>query len=278
MPASLTIVVPCYDEAGRLDRGELLRLARARPELRLLLVDDGSTDGTPALLAELGAACDRISVLTLARNAGKAEAVRRGLVAAIRDGAEVVGYLDADLSTPVDEVLGLVDALDAVHADVVLGSRVRLLGRDIERRTSRHYLGRVFATVASLALSLPVYDTQCGAKLFRVTATLAAALDAPFASRWVFDVELLARLCRGVAGAPPVPPGAIVEVPLRRWRDVAGSKLRPSSMLRAGLQLCWLLVRLRLLGGRRPAPALPVAASRQAGADAAADLRRTGSR
>src|ERR1041384_6274866 len=64
----------------------------------------------------------------------------------------------------------------------------------------RHYLGRIFATAVSLALHSPVYDTQCGAKLFRPGAPLRDALSAPFRSRWIFDVELLARLDRRIPG------------------------------------------------------------------------------
>jgi glycosyltransferase involved in cell wall biosynthesis len=256
VPRSVILVVPCFDEAVRLDRGELLRLARARPGLTLLLVDDGSRDGTPALLDAVAAASGgRAEVLRLDRNRGKAEAVRRGLEHALARGAEGVGFVDADLSTPVDEVVRLVDELERGAADVLLASRVRLLGRDIERRPARHYLGRAFATAASIALRLAVYDTQCGAKLFRRTPALEAALATPFRSRWIFDVELLDRLLRGdpAAGAAPLAPEAFLEVPLLAWRDVAGSKLRARSMLRAGLQLLALLVRSRL----RPRPRLP---------------------
>src|SRR5262249_59105570 len=106
-----------------------------------------------------------------------------------------------------------------------LGSRVKLLGRTIDRRIGRHYRGRIFATLASLVLDLPVYDTQCGAKLFRTSAILAAALSRPFRSRWSFDVELLQRLVLGFGGVPALAVREIVEEPLAVWRDVPGSKL-----------------------------------------------------
>ena len=88
--------------------------------------------------------------------------------------------------------------------DVILASRVSLLGRRIVRSTRRHYLGRIFATLASRILRVAVYDTQCGAKLFRCAPALAAALRDPFLSRWVFDVELLGRLLTGAPDAPAI--------------------------------------------------------------------------
>jgi dolichyl-phosphate beta-glucosyltransferase len=221
--SSVTIVVPCYNEARRLD-GAAFETLLSDPDVGLLFVNDGSTDETANRLAELAARnAGRIQVLSLETNAGKAEAVRRGLLEALRSSG-TVGYLDADLATPPSEILRLIEVLRRTGARAVLGSRVRLLGREIRRRALRHYLGRIFATGASLALRVPVYDTQCGAKLFRRTPELLAALEEPFHSRWFFDVELLGRL------VTPTPAGedgvrGIVEEPLERWRDVAGSKI-----------------------------------------------------
>lgn len=261
MQPTVALIVPCYNEASRLDADELVRLVRSRGLLDLVLVDDGSTDGTCASLDAVAArAPGRVRVLRMERNQGKAEAVRHGLLLALEGGARVVGYADADLSTPVDELLALVDEMERDPVDVLLGSRVRLLGRTIDRHAHRHYLGRVFATVASLALRMPVYDTQCGAKLLRVSETLVAALQAPFRSRWIFDVELLARLLDGAGGTRALTPGDMRERPLQVWRDVAGSKLRLRMALWAGLEVAWLLVRRRLAGaGPRPRAVVPPA-------------------
>jgi len=223
-----TIVIPCFDEAERLRPEAVGELAASGA--RVLLVDDGSTDATPQVLATLVAAAgnlDAIASHRLAENRGKAEAVRRGMRLALDDGASVVGYCDADFSTPPHEVARLLDVLDdAADVDVVLGSRVGLLGSDVQRSHLRHYLGRLFATAASAALRMNVYDTQCGAKVFADTPALRAALADPFGSMWAFDVELLARLRHG---APPTVPGLgierFLEVPLRTWRDVGESKL-----------------------------------------------------
>lgn len=224
----VTLVVPCYNEAQRLDEAAFLELVRGEGDLRLLFVNDGSTDATGQRLAALAAQQpDRIAVLELEHNGGKAEAVRAGLRRALAEGAPLVGYLDADLATPISEVRRLVSILRASGAAVLLASRVSLLGRDIQRKAARHYLGRVFASVASAVLRLSVYDTQCGAKLFRAGPALEAALAEPFLSRWIFDVELLGRLMTGSATVPPLDAGQVVEEPLLAWRDVPGSKLRP---------------------------------------------------
>lgn len=299
------IVVPCYNEAARLRVADFVAFARD-PEMRarLLFVNDGSTDGTLDVLRKARKECpERIDVLNLALNVGKAEAVRLGMRRALRCGDPTavsephprsrrtppppfVGFWDADLATPLDHVRLFRDVFaDRPGTDMVFGARVGLLGRDIRRSARRHYVGRVFATLASLALRVPVYDTQCGAKLFRADGDLRAALSEPFDTRWVFDCELIGRyaslrrarddaedanggasaarrekkrtrrmtttestksapVLRGVAKKPRRAGVAesIYEYPLHRWEDVAGSKVRPSDVVK----MAWGLVRLRM--------------------------------
>jgi glycosyltransferase involved in cell wall biosynthesis len=231
------LVVPCYNEEQRIDAAQFLELAK-RPGLSLLFVNDGSTDGTLAVLDELVRRAEgKIERLSLDRNRGKAEAVRRGLLAALARGVDVVGYADSDLATPPAELVRLLDAIDRDGAEVVLGSRVGLAGTSIERKLWRHMVGRVFATVASAILRARFYDTQCGAKVFRATDLLRAALAEPFHSRWAFDVELIGRMLTGAGGVPGVPERAFVEVPLQEWVDVQGSKLKVTQMAKVVLDL-----------------------------------------
>lgn len=234
---TVCVVVPCFDEADRLDTDAFADLARHVD--RVLFVDDGSTDRTRDVIdALVRDAPDRIELLALPRNVGKAEAVRVGMLTSIERGDSIVAYLDADLATPTHELLRLVDIARAQpHRTAVLGSRVALLGHTVQRRPVRHYVGRLYATAASLALGVAVYDTQCGAKVFRVGSPLRFALVDPFADRWAFDVELLARLLAD----PDQAAEPVVEVPLREWRDVSGSSVG----LAAGLRALWTLAGLR---------------------------------
>jgi glycosyltransferase involved in cell wall biosynthesis len=231
--ARVTIVVPCYNEADRLDGPAFLAFVDASPDTSLLFVDDGSKDATSEVLAKLAAQRPAsIRALSLQPNRGKAEAVRQGMQDAIASGADVVGYLDADLATPTSEMPRLRAALDRPGVQVAIGARVALLGTDIHRSAVRHYLGRVFASGASLILQARIYDTQCGAKLFRTTPAVSAALAEPFLSRWAFDVEFLGRLLAGTPAVAPLALDAIVEVPLAVWHDIKGSKLGVVAMAR----------------------------------------------
>lgn len=248
----LTVVVPCYNEGSRLDESAFAALLDG-PELRVLLVNDGSTDNTAARLESLQARWpDRVEVLSLGRNGGKAEAVRQGLLRAIAAGARAVAYLDADMATPPAELHRLWQIMRERGAGMVMGARIALLGTNIERRAIRHYLGRIFATAASQILDLRVYDTQCGAKILRCSPALLAALDEPFISRWAFDVELIGRLLTARPGLEPLRATDIIEVPLASWVDIPGSKLRATGMARTALELARVAldVRRRRRGAR----------------------------
>ena len=238
MPPKLTctVVIPCYNEAARLDTGRFLKFLDDNDGIAFEFVNDCSTDGTLAVLEAMRTGReDRIKVLNKLKNGGKGEAVRDGMLDAIQRGdAEVVGFWDADLATPLETIFELLNELEkSPRLEMVLGSRVRLLGRAVHRKAIRHYLGRVFATTASLMLSLPIYDTQCGAKLFRVTPQLKQILAEPFSSRWVFDVELLARYIVLNKDEPGRLYMTIYEFPLKKWEDVAGSKVKSTDFIRA---------------------------------------------
>lgn len=248
MKCSTAIVVPCYNEAARLDVMAFDVYLRQSQDTSIVLVDDGSSDGTRHVLEQLRAQHPhRVAVLGLAENVGKGEAVRRGVRAALRRAPKYVGYWDADLATP----LASIDRFREVMTEnpallLVMGSRVGLLGRRIKRTWKRHFAGRAFATAASIVLGLGVYDTQCGAKLFRVSAGTAALFETPFCTRWIFDVEILARLLAGIRAADDCcVDDLIYEYPLELWEDVAGSRLKPGDFVVAAADLAVIQWRYR---------------------------------
>jgi glycosyltransferase involved in cell wall biosynthesis len=229
----LILVVPCFNEEQRLPVDELRTFQLDGVGLEILFVNDGSTDGTLRLLQSL---CDevpaRFSVLNLERNSGKAEAVRRGIVEALDRRPDLVGFWDADLATPLSEISGFLDVFASrPEIEMVFAARVRLLGRSISRNPARHYFGRVGATLISSSLGLAVYDTQCGAKLFRAGDAMREIFAAPFLSRWIFDVEIIARMVRQRGREDAA--RAIYELPIMVWHDVKGSKVRSTDFFRA---------------------------------------------
>lgn len=241
------IVVPCFNEAARLDAEAFLTFVEVEPGVDFFFVDDGSTDETFALLKSLESkAPGQINAIQLSQNRGKAEAVRSGMNCAFEAGCDYAGFWDADLATPLPVIADFRQLLEA-RSDLraVIGARVKLLGRHVERHRRRHYTGRLFATAAALALGFAVYDTQCGAKLWRSTPHNRALFEEEFIAGWVFDVELLARMLSD-RGASPV--SSIVEFPLLEWRDVEGSKVRLSHLPGAAFDLLRIAVRYRRHG------------------------------
>jgi dolichyl-phosphate beta-glucosyltransferase len=245
----LALVIPCYNEEHRLPVEELRRFSIPGVELELVLVNDGSTDGTLPLLQSLhDEEPSRFTVVNLAQNSGKAEAVRKGILAALARKPDYTGFWDADLATPLTELPAFIDIFATRPAiQMVFGARVRLLGRDISRHASRHYVGRVGATLISQTLRLAVYDTQCGAKLFRAGGDTRHVFSTPFLSRWIFDVEIIARYIR--LWGRDATARAIYEYPVTRWNDVKGSKLKSHDFARA-LRDLWRIRRAYKMNGK----------------------------
>lgn len=233
------IIVPCYNESQRLKGHEFTYYARKNRWVYFIFVNDGSTDNTQEIIDELCSTdSSQITSIRHTKNLGKAEAVRRGFLQAIEMGVENIGYWDADLSTPLHSIDSLCGVLANDKITTVMGSRVKLLGRRIERLAIRHYLGRVFATFASLLLRLPIYDTQCGAKIFKNNDDIRKVFSLPFNVNWTFDVEILARLRiiyrdRGSNFIEE----SIVEYPLEEWVHVADSKIKVGDCIFAALEL-----------------------------------------
>lgn len=239
-PFRVTLVVPCYNEAHRLRVEQFHDFLQSNADKRLLFVDDGSRDGTLDVLQKICAGYpDRAGLLKKDQNEGKGEAVRTGINHALRAfDQEVIGYWDADLATPLDAVHRFLGVLgDYPRIEMVFGSRVKLLGRRVERNEMRHYLGRTFATVVSVMLHVPIYDTQCGAKVFRVDQNVRNVFAEPFLSKWVFDVEIIARYLKLHSRNSQRFEEVIYEYPLEVWVDVKGSKVRARDFFKAFLDV-----------------------------------------
>ncbi|MES2211153.1 MAG: dolichyl-phosphate beta-glucosyltransferase [Chloroflexota bacterium] len=242
---SLTLVLPAYNEAERIGPAldELFTYldspasAAALPaRIRVLVVDDGSTDRTAHLVLDRPeasrpeeASC-RLEMLRVP-HAGKGAAVRAGMLAATGD---IVAFADADMATPPDQLPLLVKALGS--ADVALGSRIQPDGSDMRatQPAYRRMLGRLFHGLASIWVVGPIQDTQCGFKGFRLAAA-REVFGRQTVTSIVFDVELI-YLVRRLGYRMTV-------VPIQ-WEDRRGSRMRPGPGL--ALRVAWDLFRIPL--------------------------------
>lgn len=245
--ADTMIVVPCYNEAERLNDNAFIKALDAHRHLTFVFVNDGSTDATHERLLTLQLSNPaQIEVINLQTNSGKAEAVRVGLSHACQIGAKLIGYWDADLATPLNAIGDFEAVMDRYQdINVVYGARRQMLGHRINRTISRRLVSRICAGLARLAVGLPIGDTQCGAKLLRNTPELRKALATPFSAGWLFDVELFTR----IAAATNEPAHRFYEMPLAEWTEVAGSKVSSAAIARSGFQMLRLIAR-RTSGGR----------------------------
>jgi dolichyl-phosphate beta-glucosyltransferase len=231
----LSVIIPAYNEESRLPAtlDRVLEFLAAGPRsYEIVLVDDGSSDGT---LAVMNAAADgqpNVHVVSLSENRGKGRAVAAGVAAS--SGALVL-FSDADLSTPIEELTKLETALES-GADVAIASRALKKSEIvIPQPTTRVLMGKVFNLLVQGLLLVPgVWDTQCGFKLFR-GGTGRELFGMLKTDGFAFDVEVLHRARRrGLK---------IAEVPVR-WSHSAPTKVR----WRHPLQMFWDLLRIRFAG------------------------------
>lgn len=231
------MIIPCFNEEHRFKQEHFLDYFHHNPAIDFCLVNDGSTDGTEKLLAQLRKVDEkRICCYTLEKNTGKAEAIRQALLyLSAKNGYDYIGYIDADFAAPLTQINHILSYFNGhLTHSIIAGSRVKRLGATIKRSSSRHYLGRVFATVASVLLRLPIYDSQCGLKLIEAQAA-KELFAAPFKTKWLFDLELWFRL-RNLVGIEKILLQTI-EVPLNDWQEKSGSKIKFKHMLSVPVDL-----------------------------------------
>ncbi|MBI4148442.1 glycosyltransferase [Candidatus Woesearchaeota archaeon] len=227
----LSVLVPVYNEERR-GKEFLQRLVDFvdvhLKDSELLLVNDGSSDGTLDMLRTLGKGKDFVKIISYQKNRGKAFAVKEGVLAA--KGSKVI-FIDADGSIPPEEIPRMRQLLDKY--EVVVGNRAHRESI-IDQPLTRETLGRLFNLYARLLFNTRVSDHLCGFKGFRLP--VARHLFSKLVSdRWVFDVELFYRIRRERF--------SLVDMPIR-WVHKAGSKIRMFDPLKMFVQLLWLRLRV----------------------------------
>lgn len=224
---NLAIIIPCYNEAKRLNKQAFTEFANYHHNIILIFINDGSKDATNQVLDDIKIGMKNVVVIELSENKGKGNAVREGLLYAIKSKIPFIAYLDADLSTPLIEIVRLFKLLIEENASIIFGSRIKKLDTNIKRSLFRHFTGRVIATIINNRFDLNCYDTQCGAKVFEA-GVLEKLIDQPFFTRWFFDVEILCRTKKNYTNLN------VIEAPLKKWTNIKNSKI---SLLTSGLIL-----------------------------------------
>jgi dolichyl-phosphate beta-glucosyltransferase len=227
------LVIPCYRESTRLPPflAELCAAMDALGEVKVLVVDDGSGEQEAAATRDAveqlrGRSHSLLPMLEIHENLGKGGAVYAGWDLAA-PGTEWLGFVDADGSCSAAETARLIQLARTESADTpaaLFASRVKMLGRSVERQFKRHLLGRVYATLVSEGLNIPVYDSQCGLKLVPQAAYrgIKSRLDV---TGFAFDVDLMASLLDSGT--------AVKEIPID-WHEEPGGKVH---LLRDSLRM-----------------------------------------
>ncbi len=181
--------MPAFNEAARI-RDSVLRthrqMSRMARDFQIVVVDDGSTDGTGEVLDVLAREIDRLEIVRLPRNVGKGEALRQGFY---RARGELVFFLDADMDLPPEQMNVFLETMRAEDADVVIGSKLHP-GSRVDYPLRRRVVSLVYFTITRILFGLPVRDTQTGLKVFR-REVLARCMPRMLVKAFAYDLELL---------------------------------------------------------------------------------------
>ena len=227
--AQSIIIIPCYNEEKRLNVNAFVDFADKNPDVAIWFVNDGSKDNTSFILDRMAYENKNIKVIHLEKNGGKGPAIRSGIQSTRNTDASIIGFLDADLATPLAEGKRLIDILQhQKDIKAVFGSRVKL-----KRNSKRALFSRIFSGVVNMFIKINIDDTQCGAKFFK-SAWVYQLFDAPFKTQWLFDVELILRaLNENNNGIQDIP---VREIYLRQWDEIDHSKLKINDFYRIAFE------------------------------------------
>ena len=232
----IAIVVPCFNEEKRMDISKWQTIVNTFASCQWVFVNDGSSDGTSLLLNQLTG--QNVYQIDLPTNHGKGNAIRAGLLHVINRSSmtplaelefSTIGYIDSDGAFDLLDIELLLSVAEEKMESVppykvIIGSRVKLAGRHIERSKLRHYLGRLIATYVCQGWEKAPYDTQSGFKIFSLDSSFREAAKTPFKTSWFFDIELLLRL-------DTLDSLRIWEVPLMKWEEIRESSITGSKYL-----------------------------------------------
>jgi dolichyl-phosphate beta-glucosyltransferase len=235
---SHALVVPCYNEAQRLQTSKFVAFLQRNPEYLIFFVNDGSKDGTLSLLQNLQQSYpSHIIALDMPHNGGKANAVRYGMLYVTSNYPQInhVGFLDADLATSLDEMRKIGTFIERNdYFRVVIGSRIVRMGTKIQRFGFRNFASKIISQFIYLILRLPFQDTQCGAKIFHKDLVQLLFKDS-FKTDWLFDVEIFLRISKAFGKVYAT--NHIYEYPLETWINAAGSKVSIKEIFRTPVML-----------------------------------------
>jgi len=233
-----TLIMPCFNEGKFFKKEEYIASLKEEEFVNICFVNDGSTDNTLVKLKELQVLFpNRIQIIDLNKNVGKAEAIRQGVLNYQNTNqSEYIGYFDADLAFPLNQVRKFYIQLpENKQPTFIVGARVRLHGfTNVERPLMRHLFSRFFATIVSNMLKISIYDTQTGAKLIKENVA-KELFSKKFISSWLFDIELIYRLIN-LVGRPKIEK-ELWELPISVCNDDGNSSIKKSYAFKVPIEL-----------------------------------------
>lgn len=239
----LGIVIPCYNEGKRAKLQLFREYIHYSKDYLFCFINDGSTDKTLDILTSFNAQFpDKVIIYSNAANLGKAEAVRVGFNLLLTYKISYIGFMDADLSTPLSEMGRLFGMMsNQKELCMVFGSRAISPDSCINRTRFRRWAAGIFSVLARQALRMNIHDTQCGLKIFNADLASLVFKD-PFHTRWLFDVEIFAR-AKTIYGSSLLSK-MVKEVPLHKWDEMNGSKMLIHDYIKIPFQLLYLTLHI----------------------------------
>ncbi|WP_103071589.1 glycosyltransferase [Aquimarina sediminis] len=231
------IIIPCYNEEKRLNAIAFLEFIKKEDNYHLCFVNDGSKDNTIDILKDIQSqAPQKVSVIDIKKNSGKAAAVKAGArYLHSRGDIKFIGFIDADLSTDFEDFDGLLKTLKTnKKLSFVFGSRAKNTSNNINKNGMRRVISKFINVLIVFILGLSIQDTQCGAKVFKAEL-VPVIFNKNFFSRWLFDVEMFIKMKKHYGKEKTV--SKIYEQPLKRWVHIEDSKLGLKDSIKIPYQL-----------------------------------------